>query len=325
MEIARDMGAVKSLPRVRRRMSKTAWREALHGYLFILPWILGFFFFTLGPMVVGMYLSFTEYTILAPPIWVGIWNYRHMLQDSLVGQSIYNTAYYVMLAVPATMIIGLLLAILLNQKVRGMPFFRTAFYIPSIVPAVASVALWVWIFNGRWGLLNQFLRSIGLNGPGWLTDPLWTKPSLVIWTIWGVGGTMVIYLAGLQGIPEVFYEAAAIDGAGRLRRFWNITIPMLSPTIFFNLILSIIGSFQVFTAVLILGGQQTLSYQTPAGGPLNSLLVYVLYVYQNAFYFFKMGYGAALAWILFVIVLVLTLIQFKLAGRWVYYEFETPS
>jgi multiple sugar transport system permease protein len=307
----------------RNPMTATARREALHGYLFILPWILGFLLFTIGPMVAGIYLSFTEYTILAPPRWIGLANYTRAIRDPLLGQSIYNTVYYVALAVPLTLVIGLLLALLLNQKVRAMPFFRTVFYIPSIVPAVASVALWVWIFNGRWGLLNQLLASIGLNGPGWLTDPAWTKISLVIWTIWGVGGTMIIYLAGLQGIPEVFYEAAEIDGASTFRRFWHITLPILSPTIFFNMILSIIGSFQIFTAVLILGGTQTLSYQTPAGGPLNSLLVYVLYIYQNAFYFFKMGYAAALAWILFLIVLVLTLIQFRMAGRWVYYEFDS--
>ncbi len=323
MEIAPDRPAGASRPRDRRRMTAMARREAWHGYLFILPWIIGFFFFTLGPMAAGMYFSFTEYTVLAPPRWIGVWNYTHALKDPLVAQSIFNTVYYVALAVPLTMIVGLSLALLLNQKVRAMPFFRTAFYIPSIVPAVASVALWVWIFNGRWGLLNQFLSGIGIPGPGWLTDPAWTKPSLVIWTIWGVGGSMIIYLAGLQGIPEVFYEAAEIDGASALRRFWNITLPMLSPTIFFNLILSVISTFQIFTAVLILGGSQTLSYQTPAGGPLNSLLVYVLYVYQNAFYFFKMGYAAALAWILFLIVLILTAIQFRLAGRWVYYEFES--
>jgi multiple sugar transport system permease protein len=322
MRITQQQASIGDRRAGRRRMSRTAWREARHGYMFILPWLLGFLFFTLGPMLAGIYLSCTEYTILAPPRWIGLWNYTHALKDPLVAQSVYNTLYYVVLAVPLTVITGLLLAILLNQKVKAMPFFRTAFYIPSIVPAVASVALWVWIFNGRWGLLNQLLRSLNVVGPGWLTDPAWTKPSLVIWTIWGVGGMMIIYLAGLQGIPEVFYEAAQIDGAGRLSRFWNITLPMLSPTIFFNLILSIINSFQVFTAVLILGGTQTLSYQTPAGGPLNSLLVYVLYVYQNAFYFFKMGYAAALAWILFLIVLILTLIQFRLAGRWVYYEFE---
>jgi multiple sugar transport system permease protein len=307
-----------------KRMTKGARREAIHGYLFIIPWVLGFLFFTFGPMLAGLYYSFTEYTLLSPPKWVGFANYERMMKDPLVGQSLFNTLYYVILAVPLTIIVGLLLAMLLNKKnIKAMPFFRTCFYMPSIVPAVASVALWVWIFNGRWGLLNQLLQVVGITGPGWLTDPNWTKPSLVVWTVWGAGGTMIIYLAGLQGIPEVFYEAAKIDGANAWHRFRSVTLPLLSSTIFMNLIMQIIATFQIFTAVLILGAQQTLSYQTPAGGPLNSLLMYVLYVYQNAFYFFKMGYAAALAWLLFFTVLILTAIQFKLAGRWVYYEFES--
>jgi len=270
-------------------------------------------------------LSFTEYTILQPPKWIGLWNYSRMLRDPLVGQSLYNTAYYVVLAIPLSLLVGLLLAILLNQRVKGMPFFRTAFYMPSIVPAVASIALWIWVLNGHLGLLNLFLKNLGIIGPGWLTDPVWTKPALVIWTLWGAGGTMVIYLAGLQGIPQELYEAAEIDGAGAWRRFWAITIPMLSSTIFFNLIMGIINSFQIFTPALIFGATQTLSYQTPAGGPLNSLLFAVLYIYQNAFYFYKMGYAAAMAWLLFAIVLIFTVVQFRLAGRWVYYEFEAKA
>lgn len=320
MAVGKRTAPLRTAEQGRRRMSKIAWREAIHGYLFILPWVLGFFLFTFGPMLMGLYYSFTEYTILAPPKWIGLQNYKEMLGDPLVAQSLYNTLYYVVFAVPLTLIAGLLFAILLNQDVKGIPLFRTLFYIPAIVPAVASVALWIWIFNGRWGLLNQFLRSWGIPGPGWLTDPSWTKPSLIIWTVWGMGTTMIIFLAGLQGIPDVFHEAAKIDGAGTMRRFWHITMPLLTPTIFFNLILRIIESFQIFTAVLILGGTQTLSYQTPAGGPLNSLLVYVLYIYQNAFYFFKMGYGAAMAWLLFAIVFVLTVVQFRVARRWVYYE-----
>ena len=322
-EMAKDPGL--AVAGRRRRMSKLRRREALHGYTFILPWVLGFLLFTMGPMLAGFFLSLTEYTILAPPRWVGLGNYSYILRDPLVSKSVYNTVYYVVLAIPLTLVVGLLLALLLNEKVKGMPLFRTIFYLPSIVPAVASVALWMWVLNGRWGLLNMLLKSAGIIGPGWLTDPKWTKPALVVWTLWGAGGTMVIYLAGLQGIPQELYEAAEIDGAGAWRRFWHVTIPMLSSTIFFNLIMGIIGSFQIFTPALIFGATQTLSYQTPAGGPLNSLLFLVLYIYQNAFYFYKMGYAAAMAWMLFLIVLVFTLIQFRLAGRWVYYEFEAKT
>lgn len=295
------------------------WKEAFYGYLFVFPWVLGFFIFTAYPMIAGAYYSFTEYEIFDAPRWVGMANYTRIFSgaDQLVGVSIRNTLYYVLLAVPATLIAGLALALLLNQPVRGIAFFRTLFYMPSIVPIVASIAVLMWIFHGQFGIVNLLLKQIGISGPAWLTDPDWVKGTLVIWAIWNVGGGMIINLAGLQAIPQHLYEAAEIDGANGWQRFWRITIPMLSSTIFFNLIIGIIGTFQVFVPALLLGGT---SWWTPAGGPLNSLLFYVLYVYQNGFIFFKMGYASALAWVMFIVVLLLTLVQFWLAGRWVYYE-----
>ncbi|MFN8446654.1 MAG: sugar ABC transporter permease [Caldilineaceae bacterium] len=295
------------------------WKEAFYGYLFVFPWVLGFFIFTAYPMIAGAYYSFTEYEIFDAPRWVGMANYTRIFSgaDELVGVSIRNTLYYVFLAVPATLIAGLALALLLNQSVRGIAFFRTLFYMPSIVPIVASIAVLMWIFHGQFGIVNLLLKQIGISGPAWLTDPDWVKGTLVIWAIWNVGGGMIINLAGLQAIPQHLYEAAEIDGANSWQRFWRITIPMLSSTIFFNLIIGIIGTFQVFVPALLLGGT---SWWTPAGGPLNSLLFYVLYIYQNGFIFFKMGYASALAWVMFIVVLLLTLVQFWLAGRWVYYE-----
>ncbi|HEV8636446.1 MAG TPA: sugar ABC transporter permease [Chloroflexota bacterium] len=309
-------------PARRRRYSGLARREAIEGYLFILPWILGLLFFTLGPFLAGFLFSLTDYSALEEPRFVGLQNYATVFADPKFRLSVYNTAYYVFLSVPLNMLVGLLLAILLNQKVRGVAFFRTVFYMPAIVPAVPSIALFIWILHDRFGLLNGFLFSLGLPGPHWLTGPEWTKPALILWTLWQAGGGMIIYLAGLQGVPQELYEAASIDGAGVLRRFWHVTLPMISPTMFFVLTMGIIGSFQVFTAAFILGA----SYDFAASaGPLDSLLFWVLYIYHQGFFFFKFGYASALAWMLFVVILVVTLLQLWLSKRWVYYEAETPG
>jgi multiple sugar transport system permease protein len=303
----------------RPRRSRLLYKEALYGYLFVLPWAIGFLIFTAFPMLYGAYISFTEFDIFSDPTWVGLANYGRVVggADPLVAKSVTNTLWYVAVSVPASMVVALLLALLLNQKVPGTAIFRTLFYMPSVVPIVASIAVLTWVFHGRFGVVNTFLANFGIIGPGWLTSPDWVKPTLVIWTVWNVGGGMIIYLAGLQAIPQHLYEAASIDGAGVFQRFWRITIPMLSPTIFFNLIIGIINSFQVFTPALLLGGT---SPWTPAGGPLNSLLFYVLYIWQNGFIFFKMGYAAAMSWMLFVVVLLLTILLFSLSRRWVYYE-----
>ena len=313
---AQPQGRAKSLWR-----SPVRRREALDGYVFILPWFLGLLIFILGPFVAGFYFSLTEYDGLTAPQWIGLQNYQNVLfDDEKFWLAVYNTIWYVGAAVLPGVVLGLLLALLLNQKVRGITIFRTLFYMPSIVPAVASVALFLYILHDRFGLLNEALfRLFNIVGPNWLTSPTWSKPSLVLWSLWGIGSGMIIYLAGLQGVPEVLHEAAALDGAGALRRFWSVTLPMISPTIFFVLIMGIIGSFQIFTPVFLLGGA---NYAQAAAGPMNSLLFWVVYIYNQGFFYFQMGYASALAWLLFMILVALTLIQFWLARRWVYYEDE---
>jgi multiple sugar transport system permease protein len=295
-------------------------REAIDGFVFILPWFLGLLIFTLGPFLAGMYFSLTEYDGITSARWVGFENYRRIFfSDPKFWLSVYNTLWYVAVAVVPGVILALLLALLLNQSVRGITVFRTIFYMPSIIPAVASVSLFIFILHDRFGLLNEMLFQVfGIVGPRWLTSPVWTKPSLVLWSMWGIGGSMIIYLAGLQGIPRSLYEAAAIDGASALRQFWSITIPMISSTIFFVMVIGIIGSFQIFTPVFIMNAG---SYgQGATAGPLDSLLFWVIYIYQQGFLFFRMGYASALSWLLFLVLVILTLVQFRVAQRWVYYE-----
>ncbi|MYH63693.1 MAG: sugar ABC transporter permease [Caldilineaceae bacterium SB0675_bin_29] len=296
-------------------------REARDGIVFILPWFLGLLIFILGPFVAGFYYSLTEYDSLLPANWLGVENYRRILfDDDRFWLTVYNTVWYVCAAVVPQVVLGLLLAVLLNQKARGITVFRTVFFMPSIVPIVASVSLFIFILHDRFGLLNETLYEVfGIVGPNWLTSPDWSKPSLVLWSLWGIGGGMIIYLAGLQGIPQTLYEAAAIDGAGALRCFWKITIPLISPTILFVVIMGIIGSFQIFTPVFLLGSA---NYGLAAAGPMDSLLFWVVYIYNQGFFYFRMGYASAIAWLLFMLLVVLTLIQFRLAGRWVYYEDE---
>jgi multiple sugar transport system permease protein len=317
----------KTVPLPRPSGRRSIWssalrrREAIDGYVFILPWFLGLLIFILGPFIAGLYFSLTEYDGLTPPRWIGLQNYQNVLfNDDKFWLAVSNTVWYVGASVLPSVVLGLCLALLLNQKVRGITVFRTLFYMPSIVPAVASIALFIYILHDRFGLLNELLFNVfNVIGPRWLTSPAWSKPSLVLWSLWGLGSGMIIYLAGLQGVPEVLYEAAALDGAGALRRFWRITLPMISPTIFFVLTLGIIGSFQIFTPVFLLGGS---NYGQAAAGPMDSLLFWVVYIYNQGFFYFRMGYASALAWLLFIILVVLTLIQFRLANRWVYYEDE---
>jgi len=286
------------------------WRETVDGWLFILPWIMGFLVFTAGPMVASAVISMMNWEILLPPEWVGLANFVRMFRDPLFLTSLGNTVYYTFLGVPLYIIVSLLTALALNMRLRGMAIYRTIYFLPSLTPAVANALLWMWIFNPDFGLANLLLNRVGLPGQKWLFDPQLAKPCFIIMGLWGIGGQMVIFLAGLQGIPPELYEAARIDGANNWQSFWSITLPMLSPTIFFNLVIGIIGSFQVFTT----------AYIATQGGPQNATLFYVLYLYRNAFDYFKMGYASALAWALFVIVLILTLMQFGLARRLVYYE-----
>ncbi|MFN8495549.1 MAG: sugar ABC transporter permease [Caldilineaceae bacterium] len=316
--IHKGQGGVQQPPRWQslfHNLQKRKGREALEFYLLILPWLIGFLGLTAGPMLYSLFLSFTEYDLFNPPQWVGLQNFSHLFYDpfpmSVFWKSLGVTAYFTFLSVPVSVAGSLLLAVLLNTKVKGVALYRTLFYLPSLTPAFASALLWVWIFNAKFGLANAFLHSLGLPELRWLTDPKLVIPSFVLMGLWGLGGnTMIIFLAGLQGVPAHLYEAAEIDGANWWHRFWSVTLPQISPTIFFNVVLGIIGSFQVFTSAFLMTG----------GGPEYSTYFLVLYIYQEAFKALHMGRGATLAWILFVILLFFTLVQFWLSKRWVYYE-----
>jgi multiple sugar transport system permease protein len=301
---------MKSVSLLGNRRLSLAQREEIVGWLFVTPAVLGLILWLAGPMLYSIWLSLTEWDLIRPPRFIGTANFTRMVTDRLFYKSLWATLYYTAFHVPLTLILAFLVAMLLNTKTRGIAFFRTLYYIPSIVPAVANAVLWIWIFNSEFGLLNLFLRSLGFNKILWLQDPNTAMPALILMSLWSMGGTMIIYLAGLNGIPEQLYEAAEIDGAGAWSRFWNITIPMMTPVIFFNLILQIIGSFQVFTT----------SYLMTRGGPNYATNFYVLYLFDNAFSWFDMGYAAALAWVLFFIILALSLIVFRSGSRWVYYE-----
>ncbi|CAN5792259.1 sugar ABC transporter permease [soil metagenome] len=285
-------------------------REALAGYLFITPALLGFLVFIVGPILVSAYFSLTEFKLISSPHWIGLQNYQSLGQDELFWQSFKVTVRYAVFALPLGLILSLGLALLLNQKLRGVAFWRTIYYLPSVISGVAVAVLWTWILNPEFGLLNTFLRYLGIRGPNWLGDVRTALPALVLISLWGVGGNILIYLAGLQAIPTELYEAAAIDGAGSWRRLLNITLPLLSPVIFFNLVMGLIGVFQFFTEPFVM----------TQGGPEQSTLSYMLYLYRNAFTYFKMGYASALAWVLFALVLLLTLAVFRSSPLWVHYE-----
>jgi multiple sugar transport system permease protein len=290
-------------------------RNLRNGLLFCAPWFLGLGVFTAYPVLASLFYSFCDYSILQSPVWSGIENYQRMAGDVVFWKSLRNTLVFTVMALPTGMIVALALALMLNTGVRGMPAFRTIFYLPSIVPLVASTMLWMWVFNGKFGLLNWFLAPLfalfHAAPPAWLGDPAWAKPALALMSVWGVGNSIVIYLAGLQNVPKELYEAAEIDGAGTWRRFWHITLPMISPVIYFNLIMGIIGTLQVFTQVFVMGG--------PEGNPARSTLFYALYLFTTAFYDLRMGYASAMAWVLFVIIVVLTLVATKLTEKKIHY------
>lgn len=294
-----------------RTVSTLQVREWYAALVFISPWIIGFFVFFLGPMIASAYLSFTTYDTINPPRWVGLANYSRMFfTDSVFAKSLYNTVYITVIGVPLNILTGLGIALLLSHDVKGITWFRTIFYLPSIVPVVASSILWMWILRGKSGLLNYALSLLGITGPQWLGDPAWAKPAIILMGLWGAGSNMIIYLAGLKNIPNEFYEAASIDGAGSLRQFFTITLPLLTPTLFFSTIMGIIGSFQIFTQSFIMTG----------GGPNDSTLFYVFYLFNNAFSYFQMGYASALAWVLFFIILACTVIIIRSGKYWVHYE-----
>jgi multiple sugar transport system permease protein len=292
-----------------------AQRENLiNGLLFTSPAIAGLLFLMVYPIISSLYYSFCNYSALKPPVWIGLANYKFMLQDRLLLQSLANTAVFAAFSVPLGIVVAFSLALLLNQKVKGLAIFRTLFYLPSIVPIVAGSVLWLWILNPDYGLINTVLRIISgghISGPGWMADPAWSKPAIILMSTWGVGGSIVIFLAGLQGVPKDLYEAAELDGASSWQSVRKITVPFMSPYLFFTLVMGLIGASQYFTQAYVMTGGQ--------GSPANSTLFFAMYLFQNAFHFFKMGYACAMAWFLFLIILAATLLIFKTSARYVYY------
>ena len=287
-------------------------RETLAGMLCVAPWGVGFAIFMAGPIIFSFLLSFSRYNVVRPARWVGLDNYIALFTaDPLFWKSLYNTLF-MLLGVPLGLALGLGLALLLNQAVAGMSFYRTIYYLPSIVPAVASALLWVWIFHPASGLMNTALDWLGVEGPLWLQSEAWAKPAIILNGLWGAGGSMIVWLAGLKGIPDYLYEAAHIDGAGRWSRFRYVTLPMLTPYILFNAVVGVIATLQIFTQAMVM----------TSGGPLDATLFYVYYLFNNAFAYFRMGYASAMAWVLFFIILSLTLLQLKIAPKWVHYEGE---
>jgi multiple sugar transport system permease protein len=298
---------------MKRSSHSLARREAMTFYACISPWLIGFVLFVLGPVMASILISFTRWDLLGSAKFIGLRNYQKMFsRDPLFWHSFRVTAVYTGAYVPLQLVGGLALALLMDQKLRFIGVFRTIYYLPSVLPGVAFVVLWMWILHPDAGLANTLLSYVGVQGPRWLADPDWALPALLLMSIWGLGRTMVIYLASLQGISRQLYEAAAIDGAGAWASFWKITLPMLTPTLFFNLVLSVISTFQTFTS----------AYVATDGGPLDATLFYVLYLYRQAFQFFNMGYASAMAWFLFVIILILTMLIVRSSGWWVYYEGE---
>lgn len=283
------------------------------GMIFLLPWTIGFAIFTAYPMIASFIYSFSIYHSKRPLEWVGLQNYATMLTDDLFWKALWNTIYMVEIGVPLTLFASFLCAVLLNLKVKGQAFYRVIYFLPSIVPTVAGTILWIWLLNPQSGLVNTTLASIGIDGPNWRADPDWAKPALMLLGLWGMGGTIMIYLSGLQDVPTHLIEAAELDGANWWQRLWNITIPMVSPITLFNLITGVIGMFQYFAQAYVFRGGGEL------GDPLNSTMFYSVYLYQNGFLFLKMGYASAMAWVLFIIILLCTLALLKVSDKFTYY------
>lgn len=287
-----------------------AFRENLEGWLFASPWIIGFVLWTLGPMAASFVLMFTNWDLVSPPTWAGLKNVRELLSDDLMLQSLKVTTIYAITSVPLHLIVGLGLAMLLNTEIAGLRFYRTAFYLPSVLSGVAVALLWRWLFSPEFGLINLLLSYVGIEGPSWLGDERWALPSLVLMSLWSVGAGTIIYLAGLQGIPTDLYEAAEVDGAQGWARFRYITLPMMSPVLFFQFVTGLIAALQVFTQPFIMTN----------GGPNNATNFIMIQLYRNAFTYFRMGYASVIAWALFAYILVLTLLVFRSSALWVHYE-----
>lgn len=306
---------LRSPRRGRRRSSPQQRSDTRAALLFISPWIIGFLVFTLWPVIYSGYLSFTDYDVINPPTYVGMDNYREMLEDDKVRLALRNTFVFTLMSVPAKVVVSLALALLLKQAARGTGFFRTAFFLPKMTPPVAIGVLLLLLFNGQQGLINEFLGIFGINGPAWTTDPNWVKPGLVLMSLWTIGATIIIFLAALQNVPQELYDSSMVDGANPWQRFWRITVPMISPAIFFVVIINTIDSLQSFTeAYTAFFGSGNTTYSNDAA------LFYSIYLFQQAFEFFQMGYASALAWLMFVIIMIVTGLQFWGSKKFVYYE-----
>jgi len=293
-------------------MTSSTRRTVRLGLLFCAPAILGLLCLTLYPVLASFYWSFCDYRVLLPPKFIGGGNYAHLIYDDIFWTSLWNTVYFAVFSIPLGIVAAFVLALLLNQKVRGQALYRTCFYVPSVVPLVASSVLWIWLFNPQAGPINDLLRHLGIaNPPGWFSDPAWSKPAIILWSVWGVGGAMIIFLAGLQDVPQELYEAAEVDGARAWQRVIHVTLPFLSPHILFVVIMGLIGSFQFFTPAYVMTSGH--------GGPVDSTLFYSFYLFLAGFADFKMGYACAMAWILLLIVLGATLLVFKSSARHLYY------
>lgn len=297
------------------RRSSAAQRDLRNGLLFAAPWLVQLAVLIAYPIAASFYYSLCSYDALRPPRFIGLENYRLLFtEDPLFWKSLWNTLYMVGVGLPVGMLVSLGIALLMNQKLKGMAFYRTLYYLPSITPVVATSILWFWLLNPQIGLVNSVLERMGIPGPGWLASPDWSKPALILMGLWGAGGSMVIYLAGLQDVPQQLYEAASLDGAGKLAQFRHVTLPMLSPVILFNLVMGLIGGFQYFTQVYVV--------TRGTGNPQGSTLVYALHLFNSAFVEFRMGYACAMAWILFLVTLACALLVFRSSARWVYYGGE---
>lgn len=311
----RERRSEKRLERARRGKISYNRREAIAGYLFISPWIIGFAIFTAGAMIYSLVISFSSYNLAtntAKPI--GLANYANLFEDPRVAVSLGNTLFYAVMAVPLEIILALVLAMLLAGVRRGSGIFRTLYYLPKMTPAVATAAMFFLLLNGNSGAVNELLRFFGIDGPQWLVDPAWIKPSIVLMTLWSVAGTMVIFLAALKNVPTELYEVASLDGAGKVRRFFSITLPMISGAMFFNVIVLSIAAFQVFDQAYVL------FWRDQSNSSPESSLFYAIYLFQQAFRQFDFGFAAAMAWLLFVIIMAITVIQVKFGNRFVYYE-----
>jgi multiple sugar transport system permease protein len=295
----------------RRANGRSARRRLLTGLAFISPWIVGFTAFQLYPIAASLYYSLCDFSVLEPAQFIGLGNYIELAGDEVFRKALFNTFYYAAIALPLGILLALSIAMLLNTGVGGMTVYRTIYFLPSLIPTVAMAILWLWIFNGEHGILNYVLSRAGISGPGWLSNPQWSKPALILLSLWGVGHAMVIYLAGLQDVPAHLYEAADLDGASWWHKIWHVTLPMLSPVILFNLIIAIIGTFQFFAVPFIMA---------PGGQPARSAYFLAVNLYDSAFAYLRMGYASAMAWVLFLVVLVLSLLALRVSERHVHYS-----